>query len=135
MRFDWSKYIEVAEHLANGASERCDAEACYRSSISRSYYAAFCMVSDFVYRTDNMDLNAGDAHKKVREHFKRSGDKIKKRIANQLQDLHFERIRADYRNDGKGIPTMRSIAKKSIVMSKKILEELETLNSDSDASM
>ena len=40
MRFDWAKFVEVAEHLADGAVEIRDPDACYRSSGSAGLITA-----------------------------------------------------------------------------------------------
>jgi len=41
MNFEWDHYLEVAENLCRHASETEEEEACFRSAISRAYYAVF----------------------------------------------------------------------------------------------
>ncbi len=125
--FDWSKLIEVAEHLANVAAKQCNEEACYRSSTSRSYYAAFCMAKNYIFESEKINFNSGGAHTDIRKHMRKSDNETKRRIANQLKDLHYDRIKADYWNECNGNVTTRTIAMKAITMSKKILDELHSL--------
>lgn len=43
MHFDWDEYLNLAKELS-----KTNSDACYRSSISRAYYAAYCRAASFV---------------------------------------------------------------------------------------
>ncbi len=131
MLFDWAKLIEVAEHLADVAVETCDGEACCRASTSRAYYASFGVARQFAERSSGKRFDGG-AHFKVQRHLRESGDPNAARIANRLKTLHAERTKADYRNGAVEAKRARATAKKSIAMSRKTIEEIRAMESDSE---
>ncbi len=128
MRFDWKKYLELAEYLVQKSDELPDPEACFRSSVSRAYYAAFCITRGYMREKAGKEYIGGDAHSKVREHLKKSGEKLKRTVANQLQGIHFNRIKADY-YDNISRENPRAMAYKSVAMAKKIIGEIDELSS------
>lgn len=131
MGFDWTKYLELAECISENAKDLPHEEACYRASVSRAYYAAFCTTRVFICEVDRVDKAEfeGGGHRKVRDHLKNSGDKLRRKIANQLERFHFDRIRADYHDNIRG-EKPRSMAFKSIAAAKKILSEIEALSKE-----
>jgi uncharacterized protein (UPF0332 family) len=127
MSFDWKKYLELAEYIYENSGSLPDREACYRTSVSRAYYAAFCIASRYLRESDGKRYEGGDAHKKVREHLQKSGNQLQRMIGNQLQELHFKRIKADYHDNIREKPY--SLASKSISEAKKIISEINELSS------
>jgi len=130
MGFDWAKYLDLAEYISINSKDLPDEEACYRASVSRAYYAAFCTTRVHICKVDNVDkaeFEGGGAHSKVRDHLKNSGDELKRKIANQLEGFHFNRIKADY-YDNIIREKPRAMAFKSITTAKKIVSEIEELS-------
>jgi uncharacterized protein (UPF0332 family) len=125
--FNWLKYFELAEYMSDNAERFPDSEACYRTSVSRAYYAVLGMVCNYIYSSGgNKDDFKTDTHRKVREHLKKSGDKLKRKIANQLEIFHKSRIQADYHDRLFEKPVNK--AKKSIAQAKQIMQELLELS-------
>jgi len=126
MGFDWIKYLELAECISMNVKDFPNEEACYRASVSRAYYAAFCTTRGYISKVDKIEFEGGDAHSKIRDYLKNSGDKLKRKIANQLNGFHFDRIKADYHNDIRR-ENPCTMAFKSISTAKKIVSEIEEL--------
>ncbi len=126
MSFNWEKYLELAEYIANNAGSLPDEEACYRASISRAYYAAFCTTCGYLKDSDGKKYEGGDAHQKVRKDLQDSSDTRKRKIANQLKSLHDKRKIADY-YDNIYQDKPCNMAFKSIAMSKIIISEIKEL--------
>lgn len=114
MSFDWSEYFELAQYLADINSVNSSgsainpksrlSEAKLRSSISRAYYAAFCIarnyLRDFLHDPKLLKARNGDLneHKYVAEEFKHNRAKNKKMIevGNDLSKLRQYRNKSDY---------------------------------------
>lgn len=127
MVFDWSKYLELAKYLADNSQQISDEEACLRTSVSRAYYAAFSVTKQYIQKTDGNEFKGGDAHLKVREHLSNSGNLIKRKIANQLNTIHFNRKKADYDDEiSRELP--RSLAFKTIKFAENIISEVKKLS-------
>lgn len=94
MNFEWCGYLDLAEYMTSNPTA-ANAEACYRTAISRAYYAAFCTAREYLCQKTSASYNGGDAHRKVREDLRRCG---KSRIANQLETIMDSRHKADYYN-------------------------------------
>jgi uncharacterized protein (UPF0332 family) len=88
---DGKDFIQVAKDLIKGASE-----AHWRSSISRSYYAAFHISRRFVLRKGGGVPQTRDAHMMVREYLIGSNDPEVSALGTILGDLHAKRRKADY---------------------------------------
>lgn len=126
MGFDWTKYLELAEYISNNSKDLPDEEACYRAAVSRAYYAAFRTTCGYLSKADRTVFQGGGAHSEVRDHLKKNGDKLRRKVANQLNGFHFDRIKADYYDDiSRENP--RKMAFKSITTAKKIVNEIEEL--------
>ena len=96
MSFDWSQFLRVAEDLAGQGTTPPSQEAKLRSSVSRSYYAAFCTARNHLRDTDGLMIPLDDAHKFVREEFKNSADTSRKQIGADLDRLRIDRNKTDY---------------------------------------
>lgn len=125
MAFDWSEFLVFAKHIKDNSDTMPNAEACFRTAVSRAYYSAFCMTRRHVENTDGAAFDGGDAHKKLREHLKKSGDTLKRKIANQLEGLHFNRKKADYDDTLREKP--RNMAAKAVAAAEKIMAEVADL--------
>ncbi len=84
MSFDWSTYIEFAEHLMEKADEVPASEACYRSVASRAYYGAYHLARDFAKDADGTVFYS-DEHRSLQNHFLNHPYKVKKRLGNNLK--------------------------------------------------
>ena len=127
MGFDWTKYLEFAECISNNSDKFPDKEACYRASVSRAYYAAFCNTCRYLEQADKDKFTCGRSHEGVRSHLIKDGDKLRRTIANQLKTFHYDRVKADYYDKIRD-KNPAYLASKAIRTAKKILEELGELN-------
>lgn len=93
MNFDWKEYLTLAERLRTDGGQ-----ACFRSSISRAYYAAFCIARDKVGLKDYEPERLGDppVHKKVINTLRSSGKLSERESGLILDQLRKMRNEADY---------------------------------------
>ena len=115
MSFNWQQYLALAHHLTDSASDTddmkdndgdddpfpdmMDQEAVQRCAISRAYYAAFCSARNYLRDIDEAkDLHMPLSHQIVSEKFKRSKDKKRKSIGENLARLRRLRNKADYQD-------------------------------------
>lgn len=96
MSFDWSQYLRLAEELALQGTAGSSQEAKWRSSVSRSYYAAFCIARNHLRDVDGIDIPPKDTHKFVQDTFKNSGDMKRREIGTCLDRLRVKRNNTDY---------------------------------------
>lgn len=118
MIFDWSKYLDLASCITGEPA--ADAEASYRTAISRAYYAAFCTARDYVSKKNNTSYNS-DAHRRVRTDLEKAASQ---KLANQLRTIMDMRHKADYENN---FSNPKPEAFKAITRAKQILEEIKSL--------
>ena len=127
MKFDWSEYLNLANELIKIDID----EAKQRSSISRAYYAAFCMARN--YLRDNLgdpkllkrvsDINF---HQYVAEEFKEIDRKNKKmtEIGRDLILLRTLRNKADY--DDK-VFSLHKDTQQSLLLARNIIDNINKL--------
>ena len=97
MSFDWSEYLDLAQELAGQATSPSSQEAKLRSAISRAYYAAFCTARNHLRDREKHSIpRGGQAHPYVRDQFKQSPDKVRKKVGENLNRLRIQRNKADY---------------------------------------
>jgi uncharacterized protein (UPF0332 family) len=126
MSFDWTALLTLAEYMNKNASEFPDEEACYRTVISRAYYATYCLSRNFCKAVDGF-TSYGDDHKKLQNHLLTHPDKKRRRLGNRLNMLHEDRKTADYDNDLGELP--RNKASKALKQARTIVESLKQLSS------
>jgi len=113
MSFDWTEYVYLAEELLlNGTGE-----SCFRCSISRAYYGAFCNARD---AKGCQDI-AHDVHKRVIALYENSDDTNEKLIGRTLKNLKKTRIDADYYKEK---CLTKEHAERSINRAKSILDRM-----------
>lgn len=125
MTFQWDKYLDLACYLSKQTDCIPDDEACYRTSVSRAYYAALGVVHIYLQNVDGISPFKTDTHRKIREYLLNSHNKTRRLIANQLKVFHQNRIEVDYHNSLKEKPV--NSASKSIALSRKIIQEVRKL--------
>ena len=93
MNFDWREYLTLADRLRTDGGQ-----ACFRSSISRAYYAAFCTVRDRFGLKDYQPGRPGDppVHKMVIDTLRSSGKMPDREIGLIFDQLRTMRNEADY---------------------------------------
>ena len=111
MTFDWSEYFKLAQELAGRPVSLANEEAKLRSSISRAYYAAFCKARNYLRDIEGHLIPSGaDVHEYVRVEFKRSPDKLRKKIGWELDQLRIGRNRADYQDSVTGLASTATMS-------------------------
>ena len=100
MSFDWREYLDLARELAASGAGAPQAEARWRSAISRAYYAAYAECRAFIIEKMQYDphdpVARGRAHEAVVRKFERSPSLGRQRIGVQLRRLMAQRLVADY---------------------------------------
>jgi len=101
MNFDWSTYLAVARHLLSAPFATEHQEVAVRSSISRAYYAAFCIARNYVRRAIPVP-HTGQAHAVVwNQHDPRA-----QLVARKGVRLKTHRRKADYDDDVVGLSAL-----------------------------
>ena len=125
MTFDWSEYLELAQELAGDGAGSPNEEAKLRSSVSRAYYAAFCKARNHLRDIDGYQISQHvNVHKHVRDQFKDSSDKSRKKIGTDLDRLRKRRNKADYDDFVNKLPQLTIL---SLESSHNIISALNTL--------
>lgn len=136
--FDWSEYLDFAKKLKCCDDNGDIIEAACRASISRAYYAAFCLSRN--YLRDNGDYTLRSAyngdpfairqiesvHKYVITEYKNSDNEDKVNIGLVLENLKNRRVYADYRDNPRH--DLKTFVEESLVYSETILEDLKKLS-------
>lgn len=129
MTFDWSQYLKLAQELAGQSVTAAAQEARLRSAISRAYYAAFCLARDHLRDKEKhpekhpVPTN-GRAHAYVRNQFRNSSDRARKKLGHNLGRLHKDRKRADYDDS---VPDLKKTTTSDIILAQRVLNALANL--------
>jgi hypothetical protein len=137
MNFDWLEYLNFAKNCCDLNSGVIDEAAC-RASISRAYYAAFCLSRNYLrdhgdyvlqhaYIGDPIGISMlnGSVHNYVIEKFTDDSKPEKANIGLTLKNLKFRRAYADYKDH-----QVNDLGKKvleSLEYAQSIIDELEKL--------
>lgn len=125
MTFDWSEYLKLAQELAGDGAGSPNEEAKLRSSVSRAYYAAFCKARNHLRDIDGYQISQHvNVHKHVRDQFKDSSNKARKKIGTDLDRLRKRRNKADYDDFVNKLPQLTIM---SLELSRNIISALNTL--------
>src|SRR6266487_4400390 len=118
MPFDWTEYFRLAQFLNGDDTANCEAEGRQRSSVSRAYYAAFCLARN--YARDNYHFYPSYSpqdHEAVRHEYTNAAGSLsgddKERISNvalQLNNIRQWRNYCDYNDNLPGLVTMAKMA-------------------------
>lgn len=114
MTFDWSEYLKLAQELAGQTVSPVNKEAKLRSSVSRAYYAAFCKARNYLRDIEGCPIPSGpEIHGYVCNKFKRSPNKLGRKIGWRLDQLRTSRNRVDYDDSVTGLLPKAKISLKS----------------------
>ena len=126
MRFDWGKYLTLAQDWADLSKGHVNKEALLRSAISRAYYASFCKARNHL-RDIEKERGLGKSlqvHQLVIERFERSDSKAKKDIGTALDRLRKIRNIADYQDM---FHDLEATALQSLQYAEEVIESLDKL--------
>jgi uncharacterized protein (UPF0332 family) len=119
MGFEWSKYLELAEELAQR-----DDEAALRSAVSRAYYAVYGKARSHLQYKGIAISNAVNGHEAVWNAFKESGGRTSTGIGINGDRLRRQRNVTDYENV---VKNLSNLAQGSIKLAKNVMSYLENL--------
>jgi uncharacterized protein (UPF0332 family) len=128
MTFNWKDYLTFAENIYDAPELPGPREAALRAAVSRAYYAAFCASVEFGQSIGFYPSKNGEDHESIRKFFRemKPESSTAQRISVQLNRLHDNRKKADYRNTMGQKPEV--IAYYSIHMAREIFQFLEELS-------
>jgi uncharacterized protein (UPF0332 family) len=125
MMFDWSDYLDLAKELAGRMASHATEEAKLRSSVSRAYYAAFCKARNYLRDIEGRSIpSTGDAHVFVRDEFRHSADRLRRKIGNNLNRLRIDRNKVDYDDSVTGLSSMATM---DLTIALKVISTLNIL--------
>ena len=126
MSFDWHHYLNIAQYIKENAHDFPDAESCYRTTVSRAYYAAFCLARNYVRDSDGK-IFYGDDHQALQDYLKKNiHNQARVRIGNRLRRLHQDRKKSDYHDNLDEKPINK--ASKALTLANKIVNGLVRLS-------
>jgi uncharacterized protein (UPF0332 family) len=122
MLFDWNNYLALAEELHKTSCILTDNESVQRTSISRSYYAAYHHAYAYVEMKGCEELKGnGTDHKIVQDWV----DIDEPELASVLGRLRKYRRNADYYEEfNEGLEDPAKMAEKAIIYAKQIINQL-----------
>jgi len=124
MSFDWRHYLTLAEQMQAHAGEYPNDEACYRTVVSRAYYAVYCLVRNYIANVDSRTFYSDD-HQAIQSYLLRHPHRPRKRLGNQLRLLRQHRNKADYDNEIDELPINK--ARRAIVQAQRIMGTLDEI--------
>ena len=124
MSFDWSSFADLAEELIEHRHQSRAAQACVRTSISRSYYAVFGQAKSLLEGRGHSP-GTENTHEWVRRFYGRSSRRDERQVAAHLGRLRDLRRRADYEDS----PAQPLTADDAGLAHKTALRALGTLDS------
>ncbi|MBW2622951.1 MAG: DNA-binding protein [Deltaproteobacteria bacterium] len=115
MNFDWQGYLTLAKELGGQPEAKANSESKLRSSMSRSYYAAFQLAKQhLIVKDGNTKVpDDGYAHSFVPDEFLESHDANRRKIGSNLKRLKTNRNKADYHDN---INNVVSLTETSLLM-------------------
>ena len=123
MSFGWEKYLSVAEVLT-GTDLGADREACLRSAVSRSYYAAFGSARSHARGRRLHTRQSAAEHGEVSVFFAQKYGEAGGEIAKILSRLRTNRNIADYDD---ACEDVEGLSTESIAYTRRVLDRLATL--------
>lgn len=125
--FRWADFLTLAEQLVQQAEGGGLRDACLRSAISRSYYAALLTAACWIRDCVGIDIPEDRTiHKSVPELLASAAvEEEARQVAPALHRLRHQRSNADYKDD---VPHLRKVAELSLELAKHTVFTLERLS-------
>ena len=132
MSFDWSDLLEFAIALESAPESPGPSEAALRAAISRAYYATLHLCRSVALQEGWMPSHFESIHQAVPKHFRHTqpSDKVRRRMAHELDLLRALRVEADYEDALRSQPEF--LAAKAIGLARSVVGKLNTLRSSVD---
>ena len=134
LKFNWKRYLSLAEYLLESMEENEDDESKDRCGISRAYYAAFHRAGKFLRAINQtVDIYQSGSHENIIKVFEDFGRKNKPYafIAKELKRLKLMRIKADYNDkyfeNARNTASLKQELKKAILMAKDIIDTIDEI--------
>lgn len=122
MSFAWSEYLALAQEIVESSSLRASLEARQRSTISRSYYAAFCSARNYLRDVDgDASIPTRGVHEYVRAAYQNNPALTRRQIGSWLDHLWKWRVQADYFDTFLGLAPTTSA---SLIEARRVLQNL-----------
>ncbi|NMX21032.1 hypothetical protein C5S30_01045 [ANME-1 cluster archaeon GoMg4] len=96
MTFDWSEYLKLARELAGENGSSANEEARLRSSISRAYFAAYCVARKCLIDKGQGIPGGPKGHRYICNFLQESIFEEEKQAGEDLDRLRNRRNQADY---------------------------------------
>jgi uncharacterized protein (UPF0332 family) len=122
--FNWFEFLGFAQSLIEDTVTRSHGEAAkFRAAVSRAYYAAHGTAREKL-RHERYVLPKTRTHHFVIDAFRKSSDRDRIRIGDDLNTLRSERVKADYEADA---IIQMAAAKFANQLAEKIIQGIEAL--------
>jgi uncharacterized protein (UPF0332 family) len=96
MTFDWAEYLKLARELAGKVGSSANEEARLRSSISRAYFAAYCVARKCLSDKGHGIPGGDKGHRYICNFLQESIFEAEKQAGVDLNRLRNRRNQADY---------------------------------------
>jgi hypothetical protein len=127
MSFAWTEYLSLAEELRGlpVSGPPVSVEAQQRSSVSRSYYAAFILARNRLRDVDHVTVPlTGAAHTRVARRYASDPDPRRAQIGERLTRLRGDRNRCDY---GDAVSRLPRVSRRALARAAQICAALARL--------
>ena len=123
--FDWEEYYKLAQELSGVTTVSSNIVAKFRCSISRAYYAAYCLARNHLRDVDGIPIPKKHAHTFVIKQYTSHANIVRKRIGTNLNRMKKRRVKADYKEVFHG--DLPRITQDSVQTTKDILDDLKLI--------
>jgi len=132
MSYNWREYLDLAKGLLGKNKIDTTCEACKRTSISRSFYAAYNTIYNYFHIKTRGNMPKGyDAYKYIEDELDNSSNENEREISRNLKRIKTYRIQADYYDL---IFTRRNVfgklsskAELSLIIAENIISKIENI--------
>jgi len=119
MSFDWRDYLILSEELAKRSEE-----SCLRTSISRAYFAAWCIARNKKGYKNYKPKGGKNIHWIIINAYKNAKDKALRKVGWNLDELRKTRNDADYNEDKR---VNKELAERMLILAKGISDNLKSV--------
>jgi uncharacterized protein (UPF0332 family) len=127
MSFDWVQLLQFATSIESSPESPGPSEAALRAAISRAYYAALHLCRGYAFQEGWTPSRFESIHQAVPKYLRhhQPSDKIRRKMAHELDLLRALRVEADYEETLRGRPEF--LAAKAVALAKSIVAKLDSL--------